>query len=148
MASRVKKLFRRKKDDSPAEQETSPNNSPRYFQRSTGPTNSSSVRHSLYENAASGMYPETGDYPLRGDSGSQYDLPRGNGVGRQNASANDLTYSQSSPRNRESRERPSTSRRSRDPSLSRDFAGLNINNGPRKCSRRIPVSSKLTRQTL
>ena len=133
MASRVKKLFRRKKDDSLTEQESPPRDLPRRAQRSTGGTNNSSLRHSLYEDTAPGMYPQTGDYPLRGADGSQYDLPRGKNHGRQNASTSDLTYSQPTAKSRESHERPSTSRQPRDPSLSREFAGLNFDEGQRRC---------------
>ena len=132
MASRVKKLFRRKKDDSLTEQESPPRDSPRRAQRSTGGTNNSSLRHSLYEDTAPGMYPQTGDYPLRGTDESHYDLPRGQNYGRQNASTSDLTYSQPMAKSRKSHERPSTSRQPRDPSLSREFARLNFNEGQRR----------------
>ena len=71
MASKVKKLFHRKKDN---ELESEPQSPPQRMRRSTGGRDSSTFRHSLYENTTSAGDPQTGDYPMQ-SNGSQSYLP-------------------------------------------------------------------------
>ena len=71
MASKVKKLFHRKKDGEVEPEQQSP---PQRMRRSTGGRDSSAFRHSLYENTTSAGDPQTGDYPLQ-SNGSQSYLP-------------------------------------------------------------------------
>lgn len=60
MASRIKKIFHRNKDDGPEET----------AQRTRAPASASSdpaIRTSLYESTAAGGLPQTGDYPIKGN---------------------------------------------------------------------------------
>ena len=63
MASRVKKLFNRKKDDESAEQQP----------RARAPTsshNDPAMRTSLYDSTVPAGLPQTGDYPIKGNDSS------------------------------------------------------------------------------
>ena len=61
MASRVKKMFHRKKDE----------NTQQPRERTPNPTASeSALRASLYESTTSGGLPQTGDYPIKGNDSS------------------------------------------------------------------------------
>ena len=62
MASRVKKMFHRKKDDEPEY--------PQQSSRGHGAQADPSVRTSLYESTTAAALPHTGDYPIRGNDSS------------------------------------------------------------------------------
>ena len=64
MASRVRKLFHRKKGDDLDQQHQSP---PQRLRGSSASGSGSNFRHSLYQNTVSGDDPEQGQYPLKGN---------------------------------------------------------------------------------
>ena len=63
MASRMKKMFHRKKDDVTEE--------PRHRVRDSGTANRDpAIRTSLYESTAAGVLPQTGGHPIKGNDSS------------------------------------------------------------------------------
>ena len=87
----IKKLFHRNRDDSPQQ---SPNNSP----GSPGTSGDPALRTSLYQSASPGGLPQTGDYPMKGNSNTQTSPSPGNRIRKYpNANTNQQNFPSNAP---------------------------------------------------